>query len=257
MRVEVQVREHGYAPHRHDTYTFALTLEGVQCFNYRETRQHSLPGGVVVLHPDELHDGFAGTDDGFLYRAISLDPALIQSALGGKPLPFIHNGISTDARLLRALRPLLDDYKHSLDAMQFQDAVYGLATTLRDMTCPARPHKRPDIVAAERARQYLIAHWNAAVSMEDLEHETGRNRWKLSRDFRTLYGTSPYRYLTMRRLERARVLIQQGHAPAGVAVTCRFADQSHLIRQFRKAFGVTPSHWAASFRAGPGCTIVL
>jgi AraC-like DNA-binding protein len=257
MRMEIWVRGHGYAPHRHDTYTFALTLEGVQCFSYRGSLQHSLPGGVVVLYPDELHDGHAGTDDGFRYRSIYLNPALIQSALGGRALPFVPGGTSTDIRLARALHPLLDDYQRPLDAMEFQDAVYDLATTLRDLTCPASFFKRPDFVAAERARQYLIAHWDGAVSMEDLEYETGRSRWKLSRDFRALYGTSPYRYLIMRRLERARTMMHQGHAPADAAVTCRFADQSHLTRQFRKAFGVTPSRWIASLRAGSGRTIVL
>lgn len=257
MRIEAWVRSTGYAPHRHDTYTFALTLEGVQCFSYRGDQRHSLPGGVVVLHPDELHDGHAVTDDGFRYRSIYLDPALIQSVLGGHELPFIQSGTSTDFRLALALRPLLDDYQRPLDALEFQDAVYGLATTLRDLTSTACSFKHPDYLAAERGRQYLIAHWDGAVTMQDLEQETGRSRWQLSRDFRSLYGTSPYRYLTMRRLERARTLMNQGHDLADIAVTCRFADQSHLTRQFRKAFGITPSRWIASFRTGSVRTIVL
>lgn len=257
MRMEVWVRDRGYAPHRHDTYTFALTLKGVQCFTYRGSRQHSLPGGLVVLYPDELHDGYAGTDEGFQYRAIHLDPAWIQRALGGQALPFIPGGTSTNISLARALHPLLDDYRHQLEAMEFQDAVYGLAAALHALTCRTRSCKRPDLVAAERARQYLIAHWDRQVAMEDLEHETGRSRWKLSRDFRVLYGTSPYRYLIMRRLEHAQKMMVLGHDLANVALTCRFADQSHLTRQFRKAFGVTPSRWITSTRAMSGRTMVL
>ena len=36
-----------------------------------------------------MHDGGAGTDEGFGYRIAYIDPSLIQEALGGKPLPFV------------------------------------------------------------------------------------------------------------------------------------------------------------------------
>jgi hypothetical protein len=56
----------------------------------------------MVLHPDEPHDGQAGTHDGFHYRMIYVDPALFQQALGGKPLPFLEGGLSNDPRLFAA-----------------------------------------------------------------------------------------------------------------------------------------------------------
>ncbi|QIG53125.1 hypothetical protein G6N82_02215 [Altererythrobacter sp. BO-6] len=46
-----------FSPHRHDTYTVAVTMAGVQTFNYRGEMRYSLPGQVLILHPDELHDG--------------------------------------------------------------------------------------------------------------------------------------------------------------------------------------------------------
>src|ERR671930_677926 len=58
----------GFAPHRHDTYGIAVTDVGVQTFDYRGSVQRSLPGQVTVLHPDEKHDGRAGTAGGFSYR---------------------------------------------------------------------------------------------------------------------------------------------------------------------------------------------
>jgi len=70
----------------------------VQSFNYRRDYRHSLPGGTIVLHLDEPHDGQAGTDAGFHYRMIYVEPALIQQILGGRPLPFIAGGLSDDLR---------------------------------------------------------------------------------------------------------------------------------------------------------------
>jgi hypothetical protein len=54
----------------------------------------------MVLHPDEIHDGEAGTEAGFHYRMVYIEPALIQKILGGRPLPFIPGGLSADPRLV-------------------------------------------------------------------------------------------------------------------------------------------------------------
>ena len=50
---------HGFDTHRHDTYAIGLTDVGVQAFDYRGAAEISTPGKVVVLHPDETHDGRA------------------------------------------------------------------------------------------------------------------------------------------------------------------------------------------------------
>lgn len=77
-RIEAFFGGHGYEPHRHDTYAIGQTIAGVQSFHYRGGQQHSLPGGTMVLHPDEIHDGEAGTEAGFHYRMVYIEPALIQ-----------------------------------------------------------------------------------------------------------------------------------------------------------------------------------
>ncbi|HUH85816.1 MAG TPA: AraC family ligand binding domain-containing protein [Stellaceae bacterium] len=60
------------AAHRHDTYAVGVTLEGVQSFGYRGAAAHSVAGQVFVIHPDETHDGDAGTDAGFRYRVLHM-----------------------------------------------------------------------------------------------------------------------------------------------------------------------------------------
>ena len=56
-----------FTKHRHDTYAIGVTEAGVQTFFYRGRVERSTPGQVVVLHPDEVHDGRAGTEAGFGY----------------------------------------------------------------------------------------------------------------------------------------------------------------------------------------------
>src|SRR5690349_18446690 len=101
-RIEARLSGQAYAPHRHDTYAIGRTISGVQSFHYRRARRDSLPGGTMVLHPDEVHDGQAGTDEAFHYRMIYVAPALIQAVLGGRALPFVEGGLSDHPRLAAA-----------------------------------------------------------------------------------------------------------------------------------------------------------
>ena len=98
--LDVQLREGAFSPHRHDTYTIAGTTSGVQSFNYRGKHWQSLPGQVVILHPDEVHDGYCRDRMGFSYRAAYLPPAHVQTVIGGAALPFLAEGVSTDADLV-------------------------------------------------------------------------------------------------------------------------------------------------------------
>ncbi|WP_040264096.1 AraC family transcriptional regulator [Pseudomonas massiliensis] len=242
-RIEAWFGGHGYDPHRHDTYSIGRTLAGVQSFHYKGSLRHGVPGNTLILHPDEVHDGMAGTDAGFRYRMAYIDPALIQNVLGGQPLPFIAGGLSNDPRLYRASEVFVQAVEHPLEALEEQDALYDLAIALRDVAGKPRGRKRLDYRCAERARSFILEHLHSGITLEMLEHVTGRERWSLSRDFRALYGTSPYRFVTLRRLDCFRGLILDGLTLVDAALAAGFHDQSHMTRHFTRCFGVPPWRW--------------
>lgn len=242
-RLEAFFRGHGYEPHRHDTYAIGRTLSGVQRFHYRGSMRNSLPGGTLVLHPDEIHDGEAGTADGFQYRMIYIEPALIQQMLGGRPLPFIPGGLSDDPRLYAATTPLLRAMDASFDVLEEEDALYDLAQTLAVVGGQRYRRQAFDYQAAERAREYIHSAFHRAITLDELTAVSGRDRWSLSRDFRALFGTSPYRYVTLRRLEHCRRLMLAGESLVESALMAGFTDQSHMTRQFTRTIGVSPHRW--------------
>lgn len=66
------------------------------------------------------------------------------------------------------------------------------------------------------------------------------------RRFKRLAGIAPGAHAQAIRLDRARHLLGGGHPPIDVAHALNFADQSHLGRQFKAAFGTTPARYAAA-----------
>ena len=254
-RIEAFFHRAGYAMHRHDTYAIGRTLAGVQSFRYRGSTRNSLPGGTMVLHPDEPHDGQAGTGEGFHYRMIYVDPALFQQALGGKPLPFLEGGLSNDPRLFAATESLVRTMDCAIDPLEQDDALYDLAVALDAVAGGAGTRRPVDFHAAGRAREYLLASLDRTVTLDELAAASGRDRWRLSRDFRALFGTSPHRYLTMRRLDLVRQLVVKGVSLADASAASGFSDQSHMTRHFKRAWGVAPAHWLkmlGSSSAGTG-----
>ncbi|MEN4922975.1 AraC family transcriptional regulator [Achromobacter spanius] len=242
-RIEAYFGGHGYDMHRHDTYAIGRTLSGVQSFHYRRGYRHSLPGGTIVLHPDEAHDGQAGTDAGFRYRMIYVEPALIQQILGGRPLPFIRDGLSADSRLYAASDALLRGAGEPIDPLQEDDALFELAHALCAASGRPTGRRSPDYAAADRARHYIHASLDLPITLDDLARAAGVDRWSLSRDFRALFGTSPYRYVMLRRLDLARRFIAAGAPLAQAAADAGFTDQSHLTRRHVQAFGMAPDRW--------------
>lgn len=249
-RIEAWFGSHGYDPHRHDTYSIGRTLAGVQSFHYKGALRHGMPGNTLVLHPDELHDGMAGTEAGFRYRMAYIDPALIQAALGGQPLPFVPGGLSSDPRLFHASETFVQGVDHPLERLEEQDAVYDLAMALRAVAGKPRGRKRLDYRSAERAKAFILEHLHLDITLEMLERASGREQWSLSRDFRALYGTSPYRFVTLRRLDNVRRLLLDGFTLVDAALAAGFHDQSHMTRHFTRSYGVPPLRWLERLQPG-------
>ena len=63
-----------YQRHRHDSYAVGLTDSGVQIFDYRGSARTSVPGQVVTLYPDEVHNAFGLTPG--RYRALRDGPGV-------------------------------------------------------------------------------------------------------------------------------------------------------------------------------------
>ena len=110
----------------------------------------------------------------------------------------------------------------------------------RDLSTTPR---RLDYAALTRAGEFLDSR-RAIVRSGELEAITGLSRYELARQFRTLYGTSPYRYSLLRRLDFARRQIRRGVPLVEAALAAVFADQAHLTRVFKSAYGVAPGRYA-------------
>jgi|GEM_PF-1947208 len=91
-------------------------------------------------------------------------------------------------------------------------------------------------------RQILLKDLNNPPEMSELAREVGISHTKLINSFRSVYGTTPYRYLRDLRLDRAREVLLSGEMNVTeAAYEAGYNCMSFFSKSFRERFGLSPS----------------
>jgi AraC family transcriptional regulator len=100
---------------------------------------------------------------------------------------------------------------------------------------------RLDTRRLRRVLDYMTAHLEEDVRLEDLAEAACFSTFHFIRTFTDTMGMPPHRYLSLMRLERAKTLLSlRATSIAQIAVACCFSSQSNFSRAFNRATGVTP-----------------
>lgn len=92
-----------------------------------------------------------------------------------------------------------------------------------------------------RVLERIEASVESGVSLQALADESHLSRAYFASAFRAATGLSPHRYLTQRRLLRARELLRDpALSLSHIALRCGFSSQAHFTEYFRREVGATP-----------------
>lgn len=243
---------HRYARHSHEGYALGVVEAGAHAFAARGEVWTAIPGGVVIVNPDDAHDGGPATyDGGYSYRMIYVDGAVlataIEEAVGRRAAaPLFQNAVVSDAALASCLSRLHRVLEHPETKLERETllitALVELASRHGSTSAPTSVRTRsPRIIAL--ALEYLSENFTDDISLAELAALVGVDRFHLLRAFRRCLGLPPHLYQTQLRLRYAKRLMLAGELPSTAAVAAGFADQSHLIRKFKAAYGVTPGQY--------------
>ena len=96
----------------------------------------------------------------------------------------------------------------------------------------------------QRVVELLREHLDGELRLETLASACGISVSHFARSFRRSFGTSPHRYLTLRRVEIAKVLLAETNSSlVEIAAQTGFSDQAALTRTFASVVGATPGKW--------------
>ncbi|MBU2666621.1 helix-turn-helix domain-containing protein [Actinoplanes bogorensis] len=192
-------------------------------------------------------------------------PGRYDALLGGlhlRPAVIVHDGWQSGVQV--ALRPLGCRALFGLPAGELAGLDVDAADVLGRRSVA---EVREKIAAAEgwAARFTMVDEWLAGhlsdgasgrmtyawdlvlkgVPIRTVADRVGWSGHHLTDRFRAETGLRPKEAARVARFDRARRALRPGRAIAAVAAEHGFADQSHLVREFRALAGCSPSEWLA------------
>jgi AraC-like DNA-binding protein len=247
---------HSFARHTHETFAIGLIEAGAGAFASRGTTHIARASNIFVIHPDEVHNGYAADHSGWTYRMLYPHPAFFQH-LGLKPkrpsnaLPFFPHTIIEDAHLRSLLLSLHMLLEQPSDRLARETALSLVLTHLVTAHAISPPHPSP-VSREQRAvglvKDYLHAHYAQPIALDQLAAVVQLHPSSLIRAFHAQMGLPPHAYLTQVRIRHAKHFLLEGMPVAQAALETGFADQSHLTRHFKHHVGVSPGRYAHPVR---------
>ena len=242
--------EHAYRPHSHPTWTVAVVERGAARFELDATHQRADQGELFVLEPEAVHTGMAAVPEGWAYKVLYIEPAIVHEWDERDPSPpraarwVVFRDVALRDALERAHAALAGE---PAGGLAVEEAVLGAVAALRPHLRPGPPRQARDggeHAAVRRARAHLCDRWDQKVTLTELAAVAGLSRFELVRRFRGQNGVTPHAYQVNLRVDEARRRLAAGDPLAVVAADCGFADQPHLSRVFKRAVGVSPARYA-------------
>ncbi|MBS1208825.1 MAG: AraC family transcriptional regulator [Proteobacteria bacterium] len=93
----------------------------------------------------------------------------------------------------------------------------------------------------------IMARCTEPLPLALLAHTAGLSRYHFVRAFRRAVGMTPHAWQLDARINRARILLDQGMPLTELALHLGFADQSHFQRAFKQRVAVTPRQYQRNF----------
>lgn len=246
-----------YDPHVHDAACFSLITRGAIRIRVRGREVIARSGDLFAAEPDEVHAGWPIDRDGWSLRTLYIGLDELNDLVSERrPGPFgskIFESLIHDRELSASFFRLHQSSEAGASAILCEERFCEFAQTLLERGGQAdgiaRPGSEPE--AVRRAKDFLDAHFNQRVSLEQVARVAGLPRFRLLRAFVRAEGVTPHGYQRHARLRDAILAIRRGSSLSEAAAAAGFSDQAHLTRMFRGAMGVTPAVYQRAFKKLP------
>lgn len=241
-----------FPPHFHEHYLFGLVEEGARTLFYKGCTYTAKTGALLAINPGDPHacEQLGPMVTG--WRALNVPTAVLQALAqeltGSGEAPLFAPPVIWDPELAaefgRLHQLILEgsgEFEKEELLLFFFDRLLGRYSRPISL---AQPESRAEV---ERACDFIREHYTEHIALDDLCAAAALSRSSLLRAFTRAKGVTPYRYLQSVRVERAKVLLEQGAAPAEAALAAGFADQSHFHRFFSLFIGMPPGAYREIF----------
>jgi AraC family transcriptional regulator len=219
-----------------------------------QSQQTALPAGSVFLYGDREFVWHHRTKPSE-YVNLALAPTLLQQIASEQDLSATtaveHRVIFQDPTILHVAQLLRAEVLNGgvagnlyVESLRNLLAVHLLRHHTQGLTPPIAGAASLDSLKLKQVKDYIEDHLADELTIATLAAIVPMSQFHFARAFKTALGEPPHRYITQRRIDRAKILLSVTRLSAAeIAYQVGFANQSHFTAQFRKTVGMTPKQF--------------
>lgn len=138
--------------------------------------------------------------------------------------PYFHNQSPINEGLLR---------------LKIKELFFGIMESNRDLFAQIlQLYSRQQV----SIQQIIEQHYLSPLTINEMAYLAGRSLSSFKRDFHSVFGTSPARWVREQRLKKAHELLSSSaKSVSEVCYACGFESPSHFSHLFKRYYGVSPS----------------
>lgn len=245
--IEADYHQFAFDRHYHLDFHIGLMTSGQQKFSHQGTQHNVGYGDIIVMPPDELHDGSSILDTGYQVRVFSIDPTWFTDNLEftqPSDMMSFKQLIISDPNLFAPLAQLHqklmqpDLSQLALDCLPYE-GLGGLVERYGALKQKAAIPLGKQSLAT--LKEYLLAHLDQPVRLEQLANLCSLSPTQFQRHFKARMNMTPYAWLARLRIEQGMKLVKSGLSGTEVAMQVGFYDQAHFTKAFKYCYGISPS----------------
>lgn len=240
-----------YKMHTHLSCEVYYFMSGKGVFHVEGTRYPLEVGDILIMNDTESH--YIELDPGVKYERCALnfkkDFIKLIDKKGELLEPF--EGRQTgEFNLYRSRNfksglylQLLENMISECDAREMQITVnaFGLLNEIRgafhETVSKGTDSGEADINQIVR---YIMDNLDTNLSLDSICNQFYMSKTQLCRSFKKSMGSSVWNYITIKRLVRAKSMIDAGGLPTKIFSECGFSDYSGFFKAYKKHFGYPP-----------------
>ena len=253
--------------HYHDFYEIIYVMEGEYSSLVGNQTYHLHRGDFLLIDQNVMHRYYYEKEDGFASKRIIVwvtDQLLKQLSIGKMDLtecfrrgeshayhfPIYYEEMLRGYLLKLAMSEILEeelpDSKKVLDMgylMLFFGYLNNLCYREENWALDQMLGQHPLV---EQVTYYVEEHMTERITVEELAEYVHMSKYYFLRKFKELTGVTVHSFVTDKKLIHACELIKEGESISLIYQRCGFTDYSSFLRNFKKAYGVSPGKYGGN-----------
>ena len=230
--------------HTHPHTELYCFVSGAAEFYVEGTTYSLEPGDILLMRPGEAHyvlvdekvpyERFCMHFDTGIFKSLDLEHVLTKAIFQRKA--GVHNRYRMGASGIDAMKRMTEQNNR---ISILGNLILLLQTVSEAFSAQQEQQSEQDTLVSQVIR-YINQNLGKDLSLQKLCDRFYASRTQLCRMFRQATGISVGRYVTGKRLLKARELLLQGVKPTEVYAICGYGDYSTFFRAYTRLFGHSP-----------------